>query len=186
MSERRGSRWTRFLMMLPFFLIGIAIPVYFYGFSGDGPPDIAIGERSFEPAPAAAPDEETTQRRGQRFPIVGFMRRLFSDAIDNYVSPSLSKPVIAIGMLGVIFVVGYLVIRLLIGLFRGALSGTFSFLVHRAAGPMFMGFLAVGSTWGIHETVFREYGMAWAAATVSIVAAVATLLALAGVPLRRQ
>lgn len=183
-SGSRGSRWRHFWLMLPFFLIGMAIPIYYFGFTGDGPMEIAPLEPTYSPAPPSAEPEQTFQRRGSRFPVVGFMRRLFSNAIDSYVSPNLSKPVIAIGVLGVLFVVGYLVIRLIIGLFRGALSGVFGFLVHKAAGPMFMGFLAVGSTWGIHEAVFREYGMAWAAATISIVAAVATLLALAGVRVR--
>jgi len=184
-SGSRGSRWRHFLIMVPFFLIGIAIPVYFFGFTGDGPPQMVPVERTYQPLPPSAePDQETFQRRGTRFPIVGFMRRLFSDAIDSYVSPSLSKPVIALGTLAILFALGYLVIRLIIGLFRSTLSGMFSFLVHKMAGPMFMGFLAVGSTWGIHEAVFREYGMAWAAATISIVAAIATLLALAGVRVR--
>jgi uncharacterized membrane protein len=49
---------------------------------------------------------------------------------------------------------------------------------------MFMGFMAVGSTWGIHQTIAQQFGMTWAAATVSITAAVATLFALAGVKLR--
>lgn len=184
-SVSKGSRWRQFWLMVPFFLIGIAIPVYYFGFTGDGPMEIAPLEPTFQPGPPTqAPDQETSQRRGNRFPVVEFMRRLFSDAIDSYVSPSLSKPVIAIGTLTVLFVVGFLVIRLVIGLFRGAVSGFFSFLIHKAAGPMFMGFLAVGSTWGIHETVFREYGMGWAAATISITAAIATLFALAGVRVR--
>jgi hypothetical protein len=46
---------------------------------------------------------------------------------------------------------------------------------------MFMGFLAVGSTWGIHQTVAEQFGMGWAAVTVAMTAAVATLFALAGI-----
>ena len=49
---------------------------------------------------------------------------------------------------------------------------------------MFMGFLAVGSTWGIHQTVAEQFGMTWAAVTVAMTAAVATLFALTGVKLR--
>jgi uncharacterized membrane protein len=49
---------------------------------------------------------------------------------------------------------------------------------------MFMGFLAVGSTWGIHQTVADQFGLTWAATTVSITAAIATLFALAGVRIR--
>jgi hypothetical protein len=58
------------------------------------------------------------------------------------------------------------------------------FLAHKAAAPMFMGFLAVGSTWGIHQTIAQQLGMTWAAATVTLTAAIASLFSLAGVKLQ--
>ena len=51
-----SSRIRHFLLMLPFFLVGIAIPVFLYGFSGDGPPNLTPERYSpvtrFAPAPA--------------------------------------------------------------------------------------------------------------------------------------
>lgn len=186
-STRGGSRWRNFLLMLPFFLIGVAIPVYFFGFTGDGPPQITtMGEPSFSPvAPGAAPDQGAYDQRSSRnFGIVAFARDIFETAIDTYVSPNLSKQMIVLGTLVVLFVVGFLVVRVILALFSGVLGGVFGFLVHKAAGPMFMGFLAVGSTWGIHQTVAQQFGLTWAATTVSLTAAIAVLFALAGVRLR--
>jgi hypothetical protein len=187
MSERKGSRWTHFLMMLPFFLIGVAIPVYYFGFSGDGPPKIS---NSYEPPAAATPEgsEPTTQRShdrpSRRDGVVAFTRGLFERAVDTYVSPGISPTLIKFGVLAAVFAGGFLVIRLVLALISSTVGGILSFLVHKAAGPMFMGFLAVGSTWGIHQTVAQEFGMTWAATTVSLTAAIATLFALAGVRLR--
>jgi hypothetical protein len=184
MSERRGSRWTHFLLMLPFFLIGIAIPVYFYGFSGDGPPEIMKTER-YEPAPAAAPDsEERSFRSSRRDGIVGATRNAFDRTVDNWGGRGFSPLAIKFGFLAVIVIVGYVVVRLLLYFFSGAMGAIGSFLIHKAAGPMFMGFIAVGSTWGIHRDVADEFGLTWAAATVAITAAIAALLALAGVRIR--
>jgi hypothetical protein len=187
-TEHKGSRWRHFLLMLPFFLIGVAIPVYFFGFSGDGPPAAtSMSEPSFAPAPGAAPEDgqfSPRMRRGERFGVVAFARDLFERAVDSYVSPNVSPLTVKLGLLVVLFAVGYFVLRLVLALVTGALGGVFGFLIHKAAGPMFMGFLAVGSTWGIHQTVAQEFGMGWAAATVSITAAVATLFALAGVRVR--
>jgi hypothetical protein len=208
MSESTGhSRWRHFLMMLPFFVIGVAIPVYFFGFSGDGPPQLP--DDSFRPeamAPAPAPgnpssdgysspdgqsdgayrrsyDQQPTEsRRG--FGLVSFARGMFESVVDTYISPNLSPLTIKLGFLGALFVGGFLVLRVILAVISGTLGGIFSFLVHKAAGPMFVGFMAVGSTWGIHQTIADQFGMTWAATTVSLTAAVATLFALAGVKLR--
>src|SRR5262249_11907028 len=159
-----------------FFLIGIAIPVYFFGFSGDGPPEIGSLQNTYSPGPAAAP-EPSFQRSSRGYGVVGFVRSFFERTVDNWVSPSVSPLMVKLGLIVVLFGGGFFLVRLVIGLISGALGSFFGFLVHKAAGPMFMGFLAVGSTWGIHETVAREYGMGWAAATVCITAAIATLFA---------
>jgi hypothetical protein len=78
----------------------------------------------------------------------------------------------------------FVAVRVLLALVTGAVGGVLSFIIHKAAAPMFMGFLAVGSTWGIHQTVAQEFGMTWAATTVTLTAAVASLFALAGVKIR--
>ena len=183
-SGRSGSRLRHFLLMLPFFLIGIAIPVYFFGFSGDGPPQAAPAEETLSPAPSDVPGAEPSMRQLPRFGIVAFVRQSFDTVVTNYVSPDVSPLMIKLGTLALLFVAGFVLLRLVIGIVSGTLGSVFGFLIHKAAGPMFVGFLAVGSTWGIHETVFRELGMAWAATTVSITAAIATLFALAGVRIR--
>ena len=196
MSEATGhSRLRHFLMMLPFFLIGIAIPYYFFGFSGDGPmklPDTSYHPpTTMAPAPSAdgyapsypgSPDYGQPQEgTGRRSGIVSFARGMFESVVNTYVSPNLSPMTIKIGFLAFLFIAGFIVVRLLLSLFFG---GILSFLIHKAAGPMFMGFMAVGSTWGIHQTIAEQFGMQWAATTVSLTAAVATLFALAGVKLR--
>ena len=79
---------------------------------------------------------------------------------------------------------GFIALRLVLAIVAGTVGSFLAFLVHKAAGPMFMGFLAVGSTWGIHQTIAEQFGMQWAATTVSLTAAVATLFALAGVKVR--
>jgi hypothetical protein len=184
MSERKGSRWTHFLLMLPFFLIGVAIPVYFYGFSGDGPPEIMKSER-YEPAPAATPDSEDRSFRFSRpDSIVGATRDAFERTVDNWGGPGFSPLAIKFGFLALIVVVGFVVVRVLLHFFSSAMGTIGSFLIHKAAGPMFMGFIAVGSTWGIHRDVADEFGLSWAAATIAITAAIAALLALAGVRIR--
>jgi len=180
---RKGSRWRHFLLMLPFFLIGVAIPVYFYGFSGDGPPKIEMTNRYQVPS-AAPEDVDQPSYSSHRDDVVGFSRGVFDRAVDRYVSPSISPLLIKFGVLAVLFVGGFFAVRVVLALIVGALGGAYTFLIHKAAGPMFMGFLAVGSTWGIHQTVAQQFGMTWAAATVSITAAIATLFALAGVRVR--
>ena len=176
MAERSSSSsWTHFLMMLPFFLIGIAIPVYFYGFSGDGPavaPTSAVEaqDRRFGPARDSS--------------IVRATRDAFDGPARDYGDRGGSPLLIKLGLLAGLFVVGFVVVRILLSAFAGMAGAVGSFLVHKAAGPMFMGFLAVGSTWGIHETVAAQFGMTWAAATIAITAAIATLFALAGVRIR--
>ena len=200
MSDR-PSRLRQFLVMLPFFLVGVGLPVYFYGFSGDGPPNLAAERYSpVTPAPAApaSPDDPYAQpadpsgsgsdvaSSSYQRPagIVMFMRGIFEGFVDRYVSSSVSPASIMLlaflGLFGLMFVA----VRILLALVTGTIGGVFSFLIHRAAAPMFMGFLAVGSTWGIHQTVAQEFGMTWAATTVTITAAVASLFALAGVKIR--
>ena len=205
MSDR-PSRLRQFLVMLPFFLVGVALPVYFYGFSGDGPPNLTPERYSpvttMAPAPApvapASPDDPYAQPADQMQPgagvtsrsyqrpagIVMFMRGIFEGFVDRYVSNSVSPASIMLvaflGLFGLMFVA----VRVLLALVTGAIGGVLSFLIHKAAAPMFMGFLAVGSTWGIHQTVAQEFGMTWAATTVTLTAAVASLFALAGVKIR--
>lgn len=192
MAENTGhSRIRHFLMMLPFFIIGIAIPYYFFGFSGDGPPKLSVNESFHPEAMAPAPSSDGSSQtypgspnyreRQQRPSIVGFARDMFEGVVDRNVSPNMSPALIKIGFLAVLFVGGFIVLRMLLSFFFG---GVLSFLIHKAAGPMFMGFMAVGSTWGIHQTIAEQFGMEWAATTVSMTAAVATLFALAGVKLR--
>ncbi len=190
-TERAPSRLRQFLLMLPFFLIGIALPVYFYGFSGDGPLQATSVEETFSPAaPAAEPGEKAlpSQRsfdgRPSRFGVVAFVRNTFEGIVNTYVTPDVSPLMIKLGTLALLFVGGFVLLRVVIGVISGTLGSLIGFLIHKAAGPMFMGFLAVGSTWGIHQTVADQFGLTWAATTVSITAAIATLFALAGVRIR--
>lgn len=187
MSETTGhSRWRHFLLMLPFFLVGVAIPVYFFGFSGDGSPMQTT--TAIAPAPPAdgsypAPSYERSYRM-ERPGIVGFARDTFQHVVDTYVSPDLPPWMIKIGFVAALFVGGFIALRIVLAIIYGTLGGLIAFLVHKAAGPMFMGFLAVGSTWGIHQTIADQFGMQWAATTVSLTAAIAALFALAGVKVR--
>jgi len=190
-SESPGSRWRHFLLMLPFFLIGIAIPVYFFGFNGDGPPKMEPMSDTFSPAaPSAAPGEYSAPDgrsfapQSQPSGVVAVFRNSFDSVVDTYVSPNLSPLMIKLGTLAALFVAGFVVLRLILAVVTGALGSFFGFLIHKAAGPMFMGFLAVGSTWGIHQTIAEQFGLTWAATTVSLTAAVAALFALAGVRIR--
>lgn len=177
MAERSGSsRWTHFLMMLPFFLIGIAIPVYFYGFSGDGPavaPTSAVEaqDRSFAPA---ARDSG----------MVRAAREAFDAPSESFRDRGGSPLMIKLGLLAGLFVVGFIIVRIVLQVLTGIMGSMGTFLVHKAAGPLFMGFLSVGSTWGIHQTVADQFGMTWAAGTIAVTAAIATLFALAGVRVR--
>jgi hypothetical protein len=178
-------RWRNFLLMLPFFIIGIAIPIYYFGLSGDE-------GISSAPSVAAAPSADyspSALTHGRA--VVGASRDLFDRTADKWVSPNgLSRLSIKMLLLGGLFAIGYVVIRVVLAFLNGAFSGVakaaFGFLVHKALGPMFMGFLAVGSTWGIHQTVAEQFGLPWAAVTVAVTAAVATLFALAGVRLRPE
>jgi hypothetical protein len=177
MAERSSSsRWTHFLMMLPFFLIGIAIPVYFYGFSGDGP--------SMSPTSSIESQDRSFGPRSRDSGIVDATRDAFDRPAREYGDRGGSRLLVKLGLLGGLFIAGFFIVRILLSAFAGAAGAVGSFLVHKAAGPMFMGFLAVGSTWGIHQTVADEFGMTWAAATIAITAAIATLFALAGVRVR--
>lgn len=191
--------------MLPFFLVGIAVPTFLFGFFGDGPPNMAAQRYSpveAQPVPAspqdgagaggAAPQGPADTTRpwdgdyGPQQPpaAVGFMRGLYEGFVDRYVSQSLSPATIKLTAFLMIFGVSFLFIRLLFALITGSVGSIMAFLVHKAAAPMFMGFLAVGSTWGIHQTVAQEFGMPWAATTVTLTAAIASLFALAGVKIR--
>jgi hypothetical protein len=201
MSES-PSRLRQFLVMLPFFLVGVGLPVYFYGFSGDGPPDLTPARYSpvttMAPAPApVAPDgtyvqpagpgqpgDDASQSYGRPPGIVMFMRGIFEGFVDRYVSNNVSPASIMLVSFLALFGLMFVAVRVLLALVTGTIGGVLSFLIHRAAAPMFMGFLAVGSTWGIHQTVAQEFGMTWAATTVTLTAAVASLFALAGVKIR--
>jgi hypothetical protein len=186
-TERAPSRLRHFLLMLPFFLIGIALPVYFYGFSGDGP--IQTTQDTFSPAPAGESGESAipSARRfdgTSRFGIVALVRDAFEGIVSTYVSPDVSPLMIKLGTIAVLFVGGFVLLRVVIAIISGTLGSVIGFLIHKAAAPMFMGFLAVGSTWGIHQTVAEQFGLSWAATSVTITAAIATLFALAGVRVR--
>ncbi|MFO0473730.1 MAG: hypothetical protein ACK52K_01095 [Alphaproteobacteria bacterium] len=211
-----SSRIRHFLLMLPFFLVGIAVPTFLFGFFGDGPPKMAEQRYSpveAQPVPAspqdgagagagagsgagpggAAPQGPADATRPwdydfgpQRQPpaAVGFMRSLYEGFVERFVSQSLSPATIKLGAFLLIFGVSFLCIRLFFALITGSVGSIMAFLVQKAAAPMFMGFLAVGSTWGIHQTVAQEFGMPWAATTVTLTAAIASLFALAGVKIR--
>lgn len=179
-TDRAPSRLRHFLLMLPFFLIGIALPVYFYGFSGDGP--VVPAQETF--SPSAIPGERSFDGQSNRFGVVAFVRNAFDGIVDTYVSPEISPLIIKLGTLALLFVGGFIFLRVVIGIISGTLGSVIGFLIHKAAAPMFMGFLAVGSTWGIHQTVAEQFGLSWAATSVSITAAIATLFALAGVRIK--
>ena len=197
---QQSSRWWHFMLMLPFFLIGVALPVYFYGFSGDGPPNLQTERYSPVPvtlapsndsAPSAggglSPSDEAASpyaRHPGQFGIVVFMRGLFDSFVDSYVSQSFSPAAIKLSVFAGLFLFVFLIIRVTLALITGVFSSFMMFLIHKAAAPMFMGFLAVGSTWGIHQTVADQFGMTWAATSVTLTAAVASLFALAGVRIR--
>jgi hypothetical protein len=188
-TERAPSRLRHFLLMLPFFLIGIALPVYFYGFSGDGPIQATPAQDTFSPASPGEPGEfaPPSARRfdgPSRFGIVAMVRDAFDGIVNTYVSPDVSPLVIKLGTIAALFVGGFVVLRVVIAIISGTLGSVIGFLIHKAAAPMFMGFLAVGSTWGIHQTVAEQFGLSWAATSVTITAAIATLFALAGVRVR--
>jgi|GEM_PF-2371618 len=205
-----SSRIRHFLLMLPFFLVGIAVPTVLFGFFGDGPPNMAAQRYSpVDPMPVpaspqggagavpgpgyAAPQGPADMTRPWDYDnappreppaAVGFMRSLYEGFVERFVSQSLSPATIKLSAFLLIFGVAFLCIRLLFALITGSVGSIMAFLVHKAAAPMFMGFLAVGSTWGIHQTVAQEFGMPWAATTVTLTAAIASLFALAGVKIR--
>ena len=108
MSDR-PSRLRQFLVMLPFFLVGVGLPVYFYGFSGDGPPNLTPERYSpvtrMAPAPVVpAPAGDPYAQSGDQAPgavvtssgyarpavIVMFMRGIFEGFVDRYVSTDVS------------------------------------------------------------------------------------------------
>ena len=191
----KPSRFWQFFWMLPFFLIGIALPVYFFGFSGDGPPNFSGPSYSpvpVTPAPAdyGPPRDPTTDddpiatRHSGRSGLVTFVRGIFESFVDSYIAPDVSPATIKLTVFFMLFVLAFLIIRAILAVSAGIVGSFFAFLIHKAAAPMFMGFLAVGSTWGIHQTVAEEFGMTWAATTVSLTAAIASLFALAGVKIR--
>ena len=167
--------------MLPFFVIGIAIPVYYFGWSGDQ--GVAASPSYSSPSSDVSPTGVRPSRE-----VVTASRDLFDRTADAWVTPrGLSRFSIKMVLLGGLFAAGFVVFRLILAAisgFEGAAKVAAGFVVHKALGPMFMGFMAVGSTWGIHQTVAEQFGMTWAAVTVAMTAAVATLFALAGVRLR--
>jgi hypothetical protein len=171
-----GLRLRNLLLMLPFFLIGLALPIYFFGFVGDGTPVTEV-RQAISPVTDQVPSPAG-------YGVVTFVRSIFDGIASFFISPSLSPLVVKLGIVGTVILAGFIFLRSSLGLVRGALGDIFAFFIHKAAGPMFMGFLAVGSTWGIHETIYRELGLGWAAATVSMTAAIAALFALAGVRIR--
>lgn len=180
-----SHRFRNFLFMLPFFLIGIAIPVYYFGWSGDQ----GVSAESPTYSSPSSPDSTgapSVMPRGRD--VVQASRDFFERGADRWGGGrGQSRFPVQMLLLGGLFVAGYVVLRLVLAFaagFEGAAKAFFGFVVHKALGPMFMGFLAVGSTWGIHQTVADQFGMTWAAVTVAMTAAVATLFALAGVRLR--
>jgi hypothetical protein len=167
--------------MLPFFVIGIAIPVYYFGWSGDQ--GVAASPSYSSPAS----DSSSAMRVRPSHEVVTASRDLFERTADAWGPQGFSRFSIKMFLLGGLFALGFVVFRLILAVisgFEGAAKAAAGFVVHKALGPMFMGFMAVGSTWGIHQTVAEQFGMTWAAVTVAMTAAVATLFALAGVRLR--
>ena len=190
--DEKPSRFWHFLLMLPFFFLGVALPVYFYGFSGDRPPNLQGEPYSpvVPPPPTQSPSyadyrvSPTTDSSEDRHAVVEFFRGLFDGFVDRYVSVSLSPLAIKMVVLFFFFIGAFFLVRQVLVSLGGVVGGFLMFLVHKAAAPMFMGFMAVGSTWGIHQTIAQQFGLNWAAATVSLTAAVASLFSLAGVKLR--
>jgi hypothetical protein len=180
-----SHRLRNFLLMLPFFIIGIAIPVYYYGWSGDqGAADSSYSSPSYDSNQRSDSRRDWGRDRG----VVHASRDFFDRTADSWGPRGYSRFGIKMGILAGLFVLGYLALRLVLAAvsgLEGAAKAAGGFVVHKALGPMFMGFLSVGSTWGIHQTVAEQFGMTWAAVTVAVTAAVATLFALAGVSLRR-
>jgi hypothetical protein len=178
-----SHRFRNFLIMLPFFLIGIAIPVYYFGWSGDQ--GVVSEAPSYTSSPSSPESAPSVMPRGRD--VVRASRDFFERGADRWRGPGTSRLTVQLLLLAGLFVGGYVVLRLVLAFassLTGAANAALGFLVHKALGPMFMGFLAVGSTWGIHQTVAEQFGMTWAAVTVAVTAAVATLFALAGVRLR--
>jgi hypothetical protein len=193
--DGKPSRLWQLFLMLPFFLVGVALPVYFFGFSGDGPLDLS--GPSYSPVPVAAPPADygppqdspenydpIATRHSGRSGLVTFVRGIFESFVDSYIAPGVSPAAIKLTVFVLLFVLVFLIIRVVLAFSAGVVGSFVGFLIHKAAAPMFMGFLAVGSTWGIHQTVAEEFGMTWAATTVSLTAAIASLFALAGVKIR--
>lgn len=182
------SRIRQFLFMLPFFILGIVIPVMFFGLTGDGPPEAASAYPAYPPGDDAGSrgldDGQARSWRSPVAPLVAGFRSFFEGLVDRFVSPALSPVTIKLGATLMIFGFAFVALRVLLALVRGGVGPDLGFLVHKAAAPMFMGFLAVGSTWGIHQTVAEVFGVNWAAATVTLTAAIAALFALAGVKIR--
>lgn len=191
----KPSRFWQFFLMLPFFLIGVALPVYFFGFSGDGPPNLS--GQSYSPVPVApapttyGPSYDATRnydpiatRQSDGSGLVTFVRGIFESFVDSYIAPGVTPATIKLTVFAILFLLVFLIIRVVLAVSVGVVGSFLGFLIHKAAAPMFMGFLAVGSTWGIHQTVAEEFGMSWAATTVSLTAAIASLFALAGVKIR--
>lgn len=182
------SRVRQFLFMLPFFIVGIAIPVMFFGLTGDGPPEVTPAYPAYPPEDGAG-SRDFDEGQGRNWtrpvaPLVEGFRSFFEGLVDRFVSPALSPVTIKLGATLLIFSFAFVALRVLLSLLRGGIGHDLGFLVHKAAAPMFMGFLAVGSTWGIHQTVADVFGVNWAAATVTLTAAIAALFALAGVKIR--
>lgn len=194
MSER-PSRFWQVMLMLPFFIIGVAFPVYFYGFSGDGPPNLKTTPYSpvtpIFSTPTSSPSYADYRRvtappgdPENRSGLVEFFRSFYDGFVDRYVSASFSPVAIKLLVFVVFFVAAAVLVRFVLIWASARISGFLMFLAHKAAAPMFMGFLAVGSTWGIHQTIAQQLGMTWAAATVTLTAAIASLFSLAGVKLQ--
>jgi len=191
MSER-PSRFWQVMLMLPFFIIGVALPVYFHGFSGDGPPNLKATPYSpvtqIFSAPTSSPSYADYRRTvappldpENRSALVELFRGFYDGFVDRNVSASFSPVAIKLLVFAIFFITSAVLVRFLLVWASGKLGGFLMFLAHKAAAPMFMGFLAVGSTWGIHQTIAQQWGMTWAAATVTLTAAIASLFSLAGV-----
>jgi hypothetical protein len=86
--------------------------------------------------------------------------------------------------LAALFIAGYLLLRGLVALSARLLGGGVGVFVHQAVSPVFLGFLAVASMWGIHQTLAQQYGTIWGAAILAVAVAAITLFALAGVRIR--
>ena len=116
-----SHRWRNFLFMIPFFVIGIGIPVYYFGINGDGgaAPPPSYSSPSSDMRPSVLP---------QGREVVSASRDFFERTADRWETPhGPSRLSIQLLTLGGLFAAGYLALRIaLAGLssFEGVVGST--------------------------------------------------------------